>query len=104
MWMSRRALSRAAGLALVAVFLAAMVALRNPPRHRRSLAGVAGARRISPEALSYLEEALEVMEAHALRRPQVDWPCLAARMVTRAGSAQIPPDTHDAIRSALRDL
>jgi hypothetical protein len=101
---SRRWPPRTAVLVLAALGLAAVVALPSAPTHRHSLADVAGARRISPEALSFLEEALEVMETQALTRAQVDWPGLAARMVARAGMAQTPSDTYDAIRSALRDL
>jgi hypothetical protein len=60
--------------------------------------------RVSPEASGYLGKALDIMQKHSLRRDKVDWPALRAKTLARAGAAQTPAQTHDAIRFALEQL
>jgi carboxyl-terminal processing protease len=57
-----------------------------------------------PEALAYLEEALDIMQEHSINQGQIDWERLRARARSRALGARSPEDTHNAIRLALRDL
>lgn len=59
---------------------------------------------LSPEALAYLEEALDIMQEHSIKQGQIDWDRLRARARSRALGARTPEDTHNAIRFALRDL
>jgi hypothetical protein len=58
----------------------------------------------SPEALSYLEKALDMMQNRSLRRDKIDWPKLRTKALAKAGAAQTPAQTHAAIRFALEQL
>lgn len=59
---------------------------------------------LSAEAASYLNAALDTMEAHSVRRYEVDWGSLRLRTRKRADGADTPRDTYDAIRFALNEL
>jgi len=59
---------------------------------------------LSPEALAYLQEALDIMQKHSINQGQIDWDRLRARARRRALGARTPEDAHNAIRFALRDL
>jgi C-terminal processing protease CtpA/Prc len=59
---------------------------------------------LSPEALAYLEEALDIMQEHSINQEQIDWDGLRTRARTRALGARTSEDTHIAIQFALRDL
>jgi C-terminal processing protease CtpA/Prc len=58
----------------------------------------------SPEALSYLDEALDIMKQKSLRRDSVDWKTLRTKTVTRLQGARDPRDTYEEIRYALASL
>jgi hypothetical protein len=58
----------------------------------------------APAAVRYLDAALEVMETHALRRAEVDWPALRREAFAHARGAATPAETHAAVRFALRAL
>ena len=58
----------------------------------------------SPVAEAYLDEALDVMRAHAFRRDSVDWSALRERALGDAAGARVSGDTYGAIRNALRGL
>ena len=59
---------------------------------------------ISPEALAYLDEALDIMQTHSINREQIDWERLRARARSRAYGARTPEETYLAVQYALRDL
>ncbi len=59
---------------------------------------------LSPEALAYLDEALNIMQEHSLNREQIDWERLRGRARSRAMGASAPEDTYIAIQFALKDL
>ena len=59
---------------------------------------------ISPQALAYLDEALDIMQQHSINREQIDWERLRARARSRAYGARTPEDTYIAVQYALRDL
>jgi C-terminal processing protease CtpA/Prc len=59
---------------------------------------------LSPEALTYLDEALDIMQEHSLNREQIDWERLRGRARSRALGASTPEDTCIAIQFALKDL
>ena len=59
---------------------------------------------LSPEALAYLEEALDIMQGHSLNREQIEWERLRGRARSRALGASTPEDTYLAIQFTLRDL
>jgi len=58
----------------------------------------------SPEALSYLDAAIDVMQAHSLRRGEVDWASLRAQATAKSRGAQSCAETYGAIRWALGEL
>jgi hypothetical protein len=60
--------------------------------------------KISAAAESYLNAALDIMQAHSINRYKIDWPPFRARAFEEAGAAQVPADTYDAIRFALQQL
>ncbi len=59
---------------------------------------------LSDSAASYLNAALDIMQAHSVNRRKLDWPALRARAVARAGAAQTYAATYPAIRQALVEL
>ncbi|MFF3650706.1 S41 family peptidase [Streptomyces sp. NPDC002181] len=64
-----------------------------------------GSGRDAPEgAREYLSRALDLMEAHSVRRDQVDWPRLRRDAYARTESARTPSDTYAAIMDALTEL
>ncbi|MFD8145373.1 S41 family peptidase [Streptomyces sp. NPDC059708] len=61
--------------------------------------------RHGPEtARQYLAHALDVMEAHSVRRDQVDWVLVRRDAFARAESARTPSDTYPVIAEALTEL
>jgi len=63
-----------------------------------------GSTETSADARVYVEAALDVMQQHAIRRDEIDWPELRAEALLRASRAESPQETYDAIRWALRSL
>jgi carboxyl-terminal processing protease len=59
---------------------------------------------LSGVARAYLEEALNIMQAHSINRDVINWDRVRAQTYARAAGAQTPPDTYNAIRSALHEL
>jgi hypothetical protein len=58
----------------------------------------------SPEATAYLGKVLDILQKHSLRRDKIDWAQLRAKTLAKAGAAQTPAQTHNAIRFALEQL
>ena len=58
----------------------------------------------SPEALAYLDEALDVMQRESVRRLEIDWPTFRAAAIRRAGTARLPVHTYTAITETVRAL
>lgn len=65
---------------------------------------VQGGKEISPAARAYLQEALEVMQKNFVRKKAVDWNVVRDKAFKTAAGAEVPTDTYDAIRLALREL
>jgi carboxyl-terminal processing protease len=63
--------------------------------------GPSDVQEMSPEARSYLETILDVMEANALVRHRVDWPAIRTQVFQTAEGAQRIQDTYRAIERAL---
>lgn len=80
-------------IALLALLAALISACGTPTSSPRG--------EISAEASSYLNEALEVMETHSIRKRLVDWVELRRRVFEVAAGARTPRDTYDTIRFAL---
>lgn len=59
---------------------------------------------LSSEALTCLDEALDIMQEHSLNREQINWERLRDRARGRALGASTPEDTYIAIQFALKDL
>jgi carboxyl-terminal processing protease len=59
---------------------------------------------ISPEARAYLDQALAIMQAHAMYSERVDWETVRAKAYRKAWGARTPADTYGAIELALREL
>ncbi len=59
---------------------------------------------ISLEAWAYLEEALDIIQAHSIQRDVLDWDLLRAHVYPLANGASTPEQTYDAIRLALQRL
>lgn len=59
---------------------------------------------LSAEARAYLDQALDIMQEHALHRNQVDWNRLRGRAHGRASSALTPVEVYPAIMFALQSL
>ncbi len=58
-----------------------------------------------PDTLaSYLKEAFDIMEKHALYRDSVDWPVLRERAAKKAGAAKSYADCYPALISAISSL
>lgn len=59
---------------------------------------------ISPAAKAYLQNALDTMQKNSLRKKSTDWNIIREKAFKAAAGAQVPTDTYDAIRLALREL
>src|SRR5690349_11374713 len=59
---------------------------------------------ISSAARIYLEQALNLMQQHALNKSSLDWPHLRESTFARASHAKITADTYPAIVFALTQL
>ncbi|HEY7127507.1 MAG TPA: hypothetical protein VH540_26505 [Ktedonobacterales bacterium] len=59
---------------------------------------------MSPEANTYLNEVLDSLQAHSVRREKLDWPALRRQVINLAAEAQTPAETYPAIRRALELL
>jgi len=60
--------------------------------------------RLSQVARAYLEQALDIMEAHSINRYKIEWVGFRASVLEYAGSAETTADTYPAIRFALDGL
>ena len=58
----------------------------------------------TPVAKAYLQAALEVMQTNSLRKKSVDWNHVRQKALKAAAGAEVPADTYEAIRVALREL
>jgi C-terminal processing protease CtpA/Prc len=59
---------------------------------------------LTPEALDYLNAALDIIQEQSLFRDRLDWPSIRAAAIERAEGAADPAGTYDAIWLALRLL
>lgn len=59
---------------------------------------------ISTKARAYLEHALDVMQQNALHRGKIDWGTLRKETIEHAAGVEVPVDTYDAIRWALKKV
>ncbi len=59
---------------------------------------------LSPAAKQYLDEALDVLAQHSVKRESVDWGALRSQAYALAGAAQEIEDTYPAIRYAVQAL
>ena len=59
---------------------------------------------MSEEALVYLNEALDYLQGHSVRRDQIDWPALRHEVYALAADAQTTTQTYPAIELALKLL
>lgn len=57
---------------------------------------------VSATARTYLEHAIDVMQQNALHSEKIDWRTLRSKALERARGAEVPVDTYDAIRWALK--
>lgn len=57
---------------------------------------------ISAAAQDYLNNAMDIMQKNALHSERIDWASLRRDTIERAGRAEVPADTYDAIRWALK--
>ena len=62
------------------------------------------AQEIAPEARTYLEAAIQVMQDNFLHKEKIDWAQLRRDVLGRARDAQTPAETYRAIRFALGQL
>lgn len=56
------------------------------------------------DPIAYLNHAIDIMQAQALRRSSVDWPKIRAAAVAMAAHAENTAGTYDAVRFALASL
>jgi C-terminal processing protease CtpA/Prc len=59
---------------------------------------------MTPEAATYLDEALDFIQRHAIMNDRVDWPALRRDVLELARDARTTADTYPAIRLALSRL
>jgi C-terminal processing protease CtpA/Prc len=57
-----------------------------------------------PEAKTYLNEALDSIQTHSVRREQLNWPALRRQATDMAATAHTPAETYPAIRRTLELL
>jgi carboxyl-terminal processing protease len=62
------------------------------------------AKEISPAAKAYLEAALNLIQENSVHKKSVDWNLVRPRVLKAAAGAEVPADTYEAIRLALREL
>lgn len=84
--------SRPSTMVVAALALAPLIACDGGPSESLQ---------ISAEAAAYLNEVLDVMEAHSLQRQNVSWPAFRAEVFEVAAGAQTRSDTYTAIERAL---
>ncbi|MFE5582152.1 S41 family peptidase [Kitasatospora sp. NPDC056531] len=65
---------------------------------------LSGSRPMSPQARTYLSEALDLLQRKSLNTAKVDWPTVRSRAFAQAAAARTPADTHAAIRTAVAAL
>ncbi|MDP3720392.1 MAG: S41 family peptidase [Acidobacteriota bacterium] len=70
---------------------------------------LAGAQTASPVVLSdkarnYLESVLTLAQTNSINRSRIDWPTVRQEIFSRAGSAQVPSDTHAAVQWLVSTL
>jgi carboxyl-terminal processing protease len=58
----------------------------------------------TPAAKAYLQAALDVMQTNSLRKRTLDWNIVRQKALKAAAGAEVPADTYEAIRVALREL
>jgi hypothetical protein len=58
----------------------------------------------APAAVRYIDAALGTMREHSLRRAAVDWTAVRERALAHARGAKTAPDSHLAVRFAVREL
>lgn len=75
-----------------------------PPAPLLATVQMTPAATISAEAERYLNDALDILQTHSLKRADIDWPTLRANTLRRARTAQELADTYEAIRYALGKL
>lgn len=59
---------------------------------------------MTPEALAYLNEALDYIQANAVRRDLINWPDLRRKVSDQVHDAKISADTYPGIELALKHL
>ena len=59
---------------------------------------------ISVEAAHYLSEGLATMRENSFHREELDWPAIRKAAFEAAAGAEVPADTYEALRGALRSL
>ena len=59
---------------------------------------------LTPGAKAYLQAALDLMQENSVRKKSVDWNLVRQKALKAAAGAEIPADTYEAIRVALREL
>jgi len=59
---------------------------------------------ISPEAQTYLEAALEIMQKNSINRERLDWVAIRKSVFGTAQNAQTTADTYPAIRVGLKEM
>jgi carboxyl-terminal processing protease len=59
---------------------------------------------ISPQARTYLDQLVDVMQANSIKRLTIDWGGFRTRVLAEAGAAQTIADTYPAVRVALQLL
>ena len=59
---------------------------------------------MSTEAKAYLTNALDIMQNNSVRKKLIDWPPLRSVAFLKAGAAQLPCHTYEAIRQGITAL
>lgn len=59
---------------------------------------------MTPEAMTYLTEALDILQQFSVRREHLNWPALRQEVTGQAAAAHTPAETYPAIRRALQLL
>lgn len=85
-------------------FLAAGLLLFSLLTFSSHAAGQDGTYNISPDAETYLNHVLDLMQQNALHKKSIDWPTLRKAAFDRAKGAQTSTDTYPAIAYAISQL
>ena len=85
-------MSRICGLSLLAIALLMLLLFQALAQNDS----------VSPAARAYLEHAIDVMQQNALHSEKIDWRTLRSTALERARGAEVPVDTYDEIRWALK--